>query len=184
VLTPEFDWASETARRVGTVVHRELQRCARARVLPDEAALMGRRRLFTVELAELGVPPSMQESALERVMTALRHTIADPRGRWLFDASHRGATAELAVTGRTAADTVSVAVDRTFLDTSGVRWIVDYKTSMHEGGGLDAFLDREQQRYRPQLDRYAELLRELGPEPIRLGLYFPLFSAWREWSAE
>jgi len=183
ILTPDFDWASETARRVGTVVHRELQRFAHAQALPDEATLLNRRRLFAVELAELGVPPSMLESALERVMTALRRTIADPRGRWLFDHRHRDATAELALTGRTAGDTVSVAVDRTFLDANGVRWIVDYKTSMHEGGGLDAFLDREQQRYRPQLDRYAELLRDLGPEPIRLGLYFPLFSAWREWPA-
>ena len=27
-------------------------------------------------------------------------------------------------------------------------------------------------------------LRALGDEPIRLGLYFPLLSAWREWAAE
>jgi hypothetical protein len=25
------------------------------------------------------------------------------------------------------------------------------------------------------------LARKLGPEPIRLGLYFPLMRAWREW---
>jgi hypothetical protein len=28
--------------------------------------------------------------------------------------------------------------------------------------------------------RYAHLARELGPEPVRAGLYFPLLSAWRE----
>jgi len=145
---------------------------------------MRRRPLFAVELAEIGVPASMQEHALERVMTALRRTIVDARGRWLFDTGHRDAAAELALTGRSGAETVSVAVDRTFIDASGVRWIVDYKTSVHEGGGVDAFLDREQERYRPQLQRYAQLMRHLGPEPIRLGLYFPMFSAWREWSAE
>jgi hypothetical protein len=65
-----------------------------------------------------------------------------------------------------------------------VRWIVDYKTSSHEGAGLDAFLDNERERYRPQLERYASLVRALGPEPIRLGLYFPVLSGWREWGAE
>jgi hypothetical protein len=78
---------------------------------------------------------------------------------------------------------VSIVVDRTFVDDAGVRWIVDYKTSAHEGAGLDAFLDNERERYRPQLERYARLLSALGPQPIRLGLYFPLLSAWREWDA-
>jgi ATP-dependent exoDNAse (exonuclease V) beta subunit len=76
-----------------------------------------------------------------------------------------------------------VVIDRTFIDASGVRWIVDYKTSRHEGAGLDAFLDSERERYRPQLERYATLMRKLAPEPVRLGLYFPLLGGWREWPA-
>ena len=79
-------------------------------------------------------------------------------------------------------DIVSVVIDRTFVDASGTRWIVDYKTSTHEGAGLDDFLDRERERYAPQLERYAALMRLLGAEPIRVGLYFPLLSAWREWA--
>jgi ATP-dependent helicase/nuclease subunit A len=31
------------------------------------------------------------------------------------------------------------------------------------------------------LQRYARLARKLGPEPVRVGLYFPLMRAWREW---
>jgi hypothetical protein len=27
------------------------------------------------------------------------------------------------------------------------------------------------------------LAQRLGPEPVRLGLYFPLMRAWREWAA-
>ena len=63
-----------------------------------------------------------------------------------------------------------------------MRWVVDYKTSPHEGGGLEEFLDREQLRYRAQLQRYAALARRLGPEPVRVALYFPLQRGWREWS--
>jgi len=67
------------------------------------------------------------------------------------------------------------------VDEHGTRWIVDYKTSMHEGGELELFLDREQTRYREQLERYARILRALDGRPVRLGLYFPLLRGWREW---
>jgi hypothetical protein len=32
-------------------------------------------------------------------------------------------------------------IDRVFVTASGRGWIVDFKTSRHEGGGLEAFLD-------------------------------------------
>jgi ATP-dependent exoDNAse (exonuclease V) beta subunit len=74
-----------------------------------------------------------------------------------------------------------VALDRSFVDASGVRWIVDYKTGLREGGDPEGFLDQERERYRPQLDRYAQLLRALENREVRCGLYFPLMRGWREW---
>ena len=61
-----------------------------------------------------------------------------------------------------------------FREADGARWIVDYKTSRHEGAGLDGFLDKELERYAPQLAAYARLL-----ESARQGLYFPLLRGWR-----
>jgi ATP-dependent helicase/nuclease subunit A len=177
----QFDWASETARHVGTVVHRELQRIARDAVRSDPASESLHRR-WRDELAELGVPAELRAAAVELVASAVARTLAHQRGQWLLDASHRSASTELALTGRVDGDILRVVIDRSFVDDLGVRWIVDYKTSRHEGAGLEEFLDREQQRYRPQLERYATLMRKLGPEPVRLGLYFPLLAAWREWS--
>ncbi|MCW5621848.1 MAG: hypothetical protein KIS79_12130, partial [Burkholderiales bacterium] len=78
---------------------------------------------------------------------------------------------------------VHVALDRTFVDEHGTRWIIDYKTSTHEGGELEAFLDREQLRYREQLERYARIMHALDGRQVRLGLYFPLLGGWREWTA-
>ncbi len=177
----EFDWATETARHVGTVVHRELQRIAREGVpsLPVDATA---RRRFEDELAELGVPADRRVSAVARVVSAVERTLGDERGRWLLDREHASAANELALTGRIGPDVVSVVIDRTFIDRDGTRWIVDYKTSSHEGAGLDGFLASEQERYRPQLERYATLMRRLGNEPVRLGLYFPLLCAWLSWS--
>ena len=75
-------------------------------------------------------------------------------------------------------------IDRSFVAADGVRWIVDYKSGRHEGGDSRAFLDREQQRYREQLESYARLVSAMDPRPIRLGLYFPALGGWREWPFE
>ena len=70
----------------------------------------------------------------------------------------------------------SYVIDRLFRDAAGERWIVDFKTSRHEGGGLEAFLDEQRKRYEPQLNAYAAAF-----DKARLGLYFPLLRGWREW---
>ena len=77
---------------------------------------------------------------------------------------------------------VNAILDRTFIDDEGIRWVVDYKTSRHEGADIDAFLDQEQERYQQQLETYGALMQELGSEPVQLALYFPLLQGWRAWS--
>jgi len=70
-----------------------------------------------------------------------------------------------------------VVIDRLFAEASGKRWIVDYKTSFHEGSGAEAFLDSELERHASQLRRYVGAF---PGEPARAALYFPLMKAWRE----
>jgi len=74
----------------------------------------------------------------------------------------------------------SVKIDRSFVDETGIRWVIDYKTSRHEGADLDGFLAQELQRYRPQLEAYLGLAAALGSQPVRAALYFPLLGAFRE----
>ncbi|MDY6946620.1 MAG: 3'-5' exonuclease, partial [Pseudomonadota bacterium] len=177
----EFDWVSQTARHIGTLVHRELDRLVRAGA-GRPAAAPDRARLCA-ELAELGVPPDRCDAAAERVIAAIGQTLADERGRWLLGLSSRlsEAESELALSGVLQGEIFSGVIDRTFVDERGVRWIVDFKTGSHEGGGLEQFLAEEVLRYRDQLQRYARLMRLFRPDqPVRAALYFPLMKQWRE----
>lgn len=180
----EFAWAGETARHVGTVTHRLLQECARTGI-NDFARLDERQvlRSARIALAGLGIPESGIESAAARVLAALRATLEDERGRWILDPAHRDARCEYALGGMLNGRLISAVIDRSFVDADGVRWIIDYKTGGHEGGGTEAFLDREQTRYRSQLESYAVLMRARESRPVKLGLYFPLLRGWREWEA-
>ncbi len=179
----EFDWASLVARHIGTVVHQYLQRIADEGVahwsLPRISA---QRAAISASLKELGVAQEACEQAVKRCQETLNNTLDDPRGRWLLS-SHQHAASEFAVSGLHEGGVAMYIIDRTFIDESGVRWIVDYKTGDHQGGDSAQFLDREKTRYQQQLQGYAELMQHLDSAPIRLGLYFPTIKGWREWAA-
>jgi ATP-dependent exoDNAse (exonuclease V) beta subunit len=171
------------SRHVGTLVHRELDRLCRPDVQTPPTSLGSAKPRLMAELAELGVPPDRCEAACERVLAAMERTLADERGRWLLgiDSRIRDASSELAISGVVDGQILEGVIDRTFVDESGQRWIVDFKTSTHEGGGLEAFLDEEVVRYRPQLERYARLMQAYRPdETVRAALYFPVLRQWRE----
>jgi ATP-dependent helicase/nuclease subunit A len=175
----EYSWVGETARHVGSVVHRWLQRIAEDEMNGwDAARIVSLRAGFRNELAACGVEDAQLGAAAERVARALANALADARGRWLLG-PQPGANNEYRLTAVIEGERRSLVIDRSFTDANGKRWIVDYKTSGHEGAEVEAFLDREQERYRAQLARYAQALAQ--GEPAMLGLYFPLLAGWREW---
>jgi len=133
-------------------------------------------------LARLGVPVGRIKVALEEIDAALQAALEDERGRWILSGLHEKADCELALSGKRDGGIDHMVIDRTFVDEHGTRWIIDFKTGAHTGGGVDEFLDREQERYRQQLERYAVIMSKMEERPIRLGLYFPLLGGWREWS--
>lgn len=179
---PTFEWAGETARSIGTVVHRVLQQVGREGLeqwpperLPSLSGYLSSR------LSAAGVPSDRLEQATKDSLSALIETLSSDRGRWLFDSSHQNAQSEYAISGVWRNRLIRSVVDRTFIDEAGIRWVIDYKTTTHRGSDLNEFLDREVERYRPQLNRYARLLRRLDDRPVMMALYFPLLKAWREW---
>jgi ATP-dependent exoDNAse (exonuclease V) beta subunit len=176
----EFSWVGETQRHVGTVVHGWLARLAGTARLSAAAAITSESAAVRAALARVGVPERERSRAEAIVLTALRQTLADERGRWILDSSHPEAHSEWQLSGMSEGRLRSVVVDRSFIDARGTRWVIDYKTSSHEGGGLDEFLAQELERYRPQLATYRDLARALGPQPVHAALYFPLLGAWRE----
>jgi ATP-dependent helicase/nuclease subunit A len=177
---PQFTWVGETSRHIGTVVHAALEAFADATELPSQSHIEADRDVYRHHLRRHGVPDRDLEQATAVVVEALTNTIGDERGRWILSREHPEAHSELTLTGIANGRLTDAVIDRSFVDRDGTRWVIDFKTSRHEGGGLEAFLERELERYRAQLETYVALARGLGPNPVRAGLYFPLIGAFRE----
>jgi ATP-dependent exoDNAse (exonuclease V) beta subunit len=157
-------------------VHRWLQRIADDAASGwDEARIERLRPVIGAALAARDVRAAERDAAVERAVTALARALADPQGRWLLG-PHPEAATEYRVTGRIDGAIRRLVVDRLFRDAAGARWVVDYKTSQHEGADVEGFLERERERYSAQLARYGRALGDVD----RLGLYFPLLAGWRE----
>lgn len=171
--------AGSSARTAGVVVHMLLERlAAEGAAFWTGAGQHVRMQLLESCFRTAGIAAPDRE-ALDRASAAIDRILDDERGRWLLD-SHELAECELALTGLDGDTVVSVKIDRTFVDGEGVRWIVDYKTATHEGADLEAFLAGQEKLYRPQLQRYARLLKAWEGRTIRAALYFPLLQRWRE----
>jgi len=173
----------EEARVTGTVVHRILERIGdeqtawwTSRDQEEQTRLL--RTLFRQEGW-----PDMADRRVTQAREAVDRMLVDPRGQWILHA-HESAEQELAIRGRTDEGTEMVILDRTFVDEKGVRWIIDYKTSEHEGSGRESFLEDQAALHRDRLLRYARFMQALDPRPIRLALYFPLLSEFREISSD
>jgi ATP-dependent helicase/nuclease subunit A len=179
---PEFVWAGQAAAHVGTVVHRYLQRIAEQGLAQwNTQRVAALQTAFGHELELLGVEAAECVSAAKRVGTALTRALTDRHGQWVLG-QHENAHSELKLTIRAGNTLEHIRLDRTFV-AEGLRWIVDFKTSQHEGGDLDAFLVSEVERYAPQLERYARAVAADERRPVQLCLYFPLLGELRSWPA-
>jgi ATP-dependent exoDNAse (exonuclease V) beta subunit len=167
------------ARAAGTVVHEELEHLARHGEL-SRAEFGPRRELWRRRLLELGMPAEEVSRAAAGIATRLEGLRADPVARWLLETPHAEAQCELRLSGPLDGRLQNAVIDRSFVDEKGERWVIDYKTGTHFGGGLEAFIAEELERYRPQLERYRQLAGRLGPQPVRAALYFPWLGELRE----
>ena len=178
----EFEWASPLAKHIGTVTHSLLQRiCTDGLSQWTVAKVHQAIPYIDARLRGFGVGQASLSDARERIIAAVVGALQSSRGRWIMDDQHTNAESEYALSSMVDRIATNAIIDRTFVDANGVRWIIDFKTGAHTGGNKDAFVDSEVERYRPQLDGYAQLLQARENNPIALGLFFPLLDEWREW---
>jgi len=177
----EFNWAGCQARRNGTVLHWLLEEVGRIGIenLSDE-----RRQSLVARIPGLLRMLGTGKETTERVSSELRQTFEQTMnsdtGRWILSNRHRNAACELPISGVIDGELVNAIIDRTFIDDTGTRWIIDYKSGYHDGGDLESFLQNEADRYRDQLKRYGHLFRQMGEHAVKTALYLPRHDALQE----
>ena len=132
---------------------------------------------------ELEVSADQIPQLLTQAQQHLERVRSSEQGQWLL-ANHTQGQCEWAISGLDAQGHVRNAVIDRYFVADQQRWIIDYKTAVpHYDNNQPAqeqflqeqFLQEQRERYKPQLDRYKNLIGKLfadEPLPIRTALYF------------
>jgi len=181
----EFSWAGEDARHTGNLVHRLLQLIGEQGIekWQKNGGMALQESWCRQQLAREGVQKAKADAIISLTSTAIENCLASEQANWIL-ANHEDAQCEYAITAvlenslesdieQESVQARSLILDRTFVE-NGTRWIIDYKTSSHGGGGLQDFLENEAERYKEQLQAYKNAVALTETRPIKTALYFPL----------
>ncbi len=166
---------------VGTIIHKLLEKIANEGFrLYQPLATQKLEPLIISQLYENGVSPKFFKEYIHVVLSHIQTTLKDERGQWILNQSF--ANNEYTLTTFFNNKLETLIIDRTFIDDSNVRWIIDYKTAVPQNNeSLKAFYARQVDLYQEKLHKYAKAMAHMESHPIRLGLYFTACCGWCEW---
>ncbi len=184
---------AEMVKAVGVWVHQVLEQWAKDNQrIPSLDGLLAERSRHQFGLMQLGLRDPLLNLAIDRVMQSLQNVLQNTQVMWALRSDHLEAAAEWPLSSLEKTSQGGVQsnhiVDRTFVDETGMRWIIDYKTSyfpLEESGEkraaeLAVFVEKQVVAYRDQLQRYGDLFDALETRPQKWVLYFTHLDQWVE----
>lgn len=179
-----FKWSLQHVRQVGIVIHELMSRLCQLDSSQWQQSSVFNPALWKKNLMKQGVTQTHLTLSAELIQKAFQNVIQDQRARWILDSTHASAQSEYPITININNEIQHFIMDRTFIDENGTRWIIDYKTTELLDQQSEPFLLDAKKRYAAQLEMYSQYFKLTEKRPIKLGLYFPLFSGWIEWDLE
>ena len=152
---------------LGNLVHEELQSLAGTNTpMPTRVNLDP----WHERLIYLGLNEDETVWVLKHANKQLNSVLEDDAGSWILDSNHLDSHTEWRLTTYHDSQFTNVVIDRSFVDASGDRWLIDYKTAV-PNAPLDIFIEDQTTRYTSQLCRYADLVKSLDHRTIRKALF-------------
>jgi ATP-dependent helicase/nuclease subunit A len=178
-LAVEYQWATEVATGVGIVLHDWLQyNGAKVLELKVGSSLVQRWR---AELLNLRVPVSSLDYAVQRLVIAVKNIQSHKEAHFLFE-NYPESNNEFTLSALENGSVNKYRLDRTFVDHAGTRWIVDYKSTVHDNDDVAEFAaEQVRSRHKGQLEKYGFLFSQVDARPIQLAVYFPLLQQLISW---
>ena len=180
------------SRALGSAVHTFLEELARLRTAQEwpqaRAALLKFQARVIAQIRSAGLDQQEASPISAQALDIAVQSSKAPIGSWILS-PHPGAASEAHWAGVIGSALREVRVDRVFragpapeADGEQCWWIIDYKTAQENGNGPQS-LEKLRAIFAPQLELYAQVLRNLHGESssICAGLYYPRMLAFDWW---
>jgi ATP-dependent exoDNAse (exonuclease V) beta subunit len=186
-VTPAY-WqgANLVSKAAGNLVHLLLEQWARQGIENIAEDFLNRQENFLQRwLAQQGLDNEQQTRAWDKAQRCLSNAYRNPQLRWALSANQQNAISEYELQSLDDKGEVALhIIDRTLIDDQGTRWIIDYKTSAcvdcDSADKRQAFITEQCEYYRPQLQRYGNLMSAQENYPQKWVLYLAEIDEWVE----
>ncbi|WP_260705218.1 UvrD-helicase domain-containing protein [Edaphobacter flagellatus] len=180
------------SRACGNVIHAFIELLAQRLLLgTSEEALHAeittwQPRILTL-LRNYGLSSATAARLAAQAQHALKATLEDEHGLWILGPRHMAASEYALMTADEnhagmRFDRIFYAGDAPLSEGDDFLWIVDFKTTPYTRSALDGFLERERDKYAPQMAAYASAMQNIRKgSGLRLGLYYPMLSKFIWW---
>ncbi|MBT8147971.1 MAG: hypothetical protein KJN90_14025, partial [Gammaproteobacteria bacterium] len=162
----------EPQSTIGTLIHQALEQIVKNPARFDRA--QNKKNMpgyWRLRLQPLIQEPAALDKAVDLIQSTLDSCRQDPDIAWLFSAKLDDDQAELAISRQVSGRLYHYAVDRTFIDKNGVRWVIDYKTAVPSANlSTEEFIEQQRQSHVEQLTSYRRLFEEIEDRPVRTAL--------------
>jgi ATP-dependent exoDNAse (exonuclease V) beta subunit len=168
-------------KTIGDIIHECLRLKVEKAVDILEPDFLNRQEYYWRTLLKTVCPDTEDiDEALIRIKHNLSNCLQHEKSQWLFDHSHQASACELAISDYRQRWRKEHIIDRTFV-ADGIRWIIDYKSSvLSQNQSQEEFLNIQEEHYKDQLQRYADLFRIMEDLPVRTVLFFTSLPYWHE----
>ena len=177
VLAPDDDALAADGDRVaqwrGRLFHQAMEAISIEGIPAWQADPARRLASMQAALHRAGLTSDQVETLSNEVMAAVTRTLASPTGQALL-APWPWAASEYPVAAFIDGEWTSAIIDRCFETQDGTLWIIDYKLAAPGDDARDsaAVMQAAADKYRQQIDRYAQLMTALRPgKPVQTALY-------------
>ena len=174
----KYYWVGDNTRIAGILIHRWFQILVEKKyssiedLIEEKIPLLTKRWLDEINIQYLDI-----NLIINRVLNAVKSILNDEKGQWILTGE---GYSELSLNGIINKEFESIIIDRVKIDEKGTHWIIDYKTSTHDGSNLSEFIETECERYRSQLNKYTSIYSQWSGKEVKCALYFPLLKKFVE----
>lgn len=184
---------SMLSRALGTAVHSFFEHLARLRVsneLPEACEILQNFvPRIAAQVRAVGVEHAHASHIATKALDITLNASRDGIARWIL-CPHESATSEVRWAGIIDGSLRTIQVDRAFRagiiplsEGDDAWWIIDYKTTHADDIEAELALPQLRPLFSPQLELYAQVLRMMHGNEIRVlaGLYYPRMLAFDSW---
>ena len=139
---------------------------------PLSERISAHRNYWESELKRCDQSQRNINATLEFIGNSIKQTLEDKDLHWIFDNSTKDSHSEFSISTTQNGVLKTYIIDRTFIDKTNTRWIIDYKTGSANIDNEENFIQTQSLLHRGQLRYYKNLFSKLESKSTKIALLF------------